>query len=103
MNWKTIVVVLVALATGLGVLFRIATRVPAPPEHQVFINGEVLTMDAENRVVEAVSVRRDRIEAVGSTAEIMNLAGDDTEVVDLRPGFHQPTHTLKAARRHSHV
>jgi predicted amidohydrolase YtcJ len=92
MNWKTIVVVMVALAVGLGVLFRIATRVPAPPEHQVFINGEVLTMDAENRVVEAVSVRRDRIEAVGTTAEIMNLAGDDTEVVDLRgmtlmPGF----------------
>jgi predicted amidohydrolase YtcJ len=92
MSWKTIVLVAAALAAGFAVLFNIATRAPAPPGHQVFINGEVLTMDAENRVVEAVSVRRDRIEALGTTAEIMDLAGDDTEVVDLRgmtlmPGF----------------
>ena len=69
-----------------------ATRLPAPPEHQVFINGDVLTMDADNRVVEAISLRGDRIEAVGSTAEIMAVADDDTLVVDLRgrtllPGF----------------
>jgi predicted amidohydrolase YtcJ len=92
MNWKTAVVVLVALVAGLGVLFKIATRTPVPPAHQVFINGDVLTMDAQNSVAEAVSVRRDRIEAVGSTDEIMALVADDTEVVDLRgrtllPGF----------------
>ncbi len=45
MNWKTALVVLLALITGVGVLFRIATRVPQPPAHQVFINGDVLTMD----------------------------------------------------------
>ncbi len=92
MNWKNIVVVLLALVIGLGVLFGIATRTPAAPAHQVFINGNVLTMDAENRVAEALSARGELIEAVGTTEEIMALAGDDTEVTDLRgrtlmPGF----------------
>ncbi len=92
MNWKAALVILVAFVAGVGVLFKIATRTPVPPAHQVFINGDVLTMDARNSVVEAVSVRQDRIEAVGTTDEIMALVGDDTEVVDLRgrallPGF----------------
>jgi predicted amidohydrolase YtcJ len=92
MNWRTALIVLVALAGGLFVLFKIATRTPVPPAHQVFINGEVLTMDADNRVAEALAVRRDRIEAVGTSDEIMALVEDNTEVVDLRgrtllPGF----------------
>ncbi len=92
MNWKTLLVIFAALLVGFGVLVRIATRTPAPPDHQVFINGDILTMDGDNRIVEAIAVRRDRIEAVGSTEEIMALAGDETEVVDLRgrtllPGF----------------
>ncbi|TDG14174.1 amidohydrolase [Seongchinamella unica] len=92
MNWKTGVLVLLALLGGVTVLVKIATRLPAPPEHQVFINGEVLTMDAQNRIVEAVSVRGERIEAVGSNDEIMALVGPATEVTDLRgrtlmPGF----------------
>ena len=58
----------------------------------MFINGNVLTMDADNSVVQALSTGVRLIEAVGSTEEIMALVGDDTEVVDLRgrtmlPGF----------------
>ena len=92
MNWKTALLVLGAIVVGLGVLVKIAIRTPAPPAHQVFINGDVLTMDANNTVAEAVSVRADRIEAVGSTDDIMALVAGDTEVVDLRgrtlmPGF----------------
>jgi predicted amidohydrolase YtcJ len=92
MNWKILVAVILAFAVGLGVLLKIATRTPQPPAHQVFINGDVLTMDADNRVVQALSARGDRIEAVGSTQEIMALVSDQTEVVDLRgrtllPGF----------------
>ncbi len=92
MSWKTILVILLAFVTGVGVLLRIALRVPEPPAHQVLINGDVLTMDAENRIVEAISVRADRIEALGTTDEIMALVEETTEVVDLRgrtllPGF----------------
>mgnify|MGYP001824026316 FL=1 len=92
MNWKTILVVVAALFIGFGVLIRIATRLPEPPSHQAFINGDVLTMDADNRIFEALSARGDRIEAVGTTDQIMALVDDNTEVVDLRgrallPGF----------------
>ncbi len=92
MNWKSILVVVLALFVGFGVLIRIATRPPEPPAQQLFINGTVLTMDADNRIAEALAVRGDRIEAVGSTAEIMALAQEGTEVVDLGgktllPGF----------------
>ena len=92
MNWKTILAVILALVVGFGVLVRIATRLPEPPGHQLFINGNVLTMDSDNRIVEAIAVRRDRIEAVGSTQEIMAMAQEDSEVIDLRgrtllPGF----------------
>jgi predicted amidohydrolase YtcJ len=92
MNWKMITAIIAALVLGFGVLFQMATRLPQPPEHQLFINGSVLTMDVDNRVVEALATRGDRIEAVGSTEEIMALAGEGTEVIDLRgrallPGF----------------
>ncbi|MEH6581725.1 MAG: amidohydrolase family protein [Halioglobus sp.] len=92
MNWKNFLVVVAALCIGLGVILKIATRSPTAPAHQVFINGDVLTMDSTNRVVEAISVRADVIEVVGSTDEIMALVTDETVVVDLRgrtlmPGF----------------
>ncbi|MEQ9463873.1 MAG: amidohydrolase [Haliea sp.] len=92
MSWKTWLAVTVAFAAGAFTLFSIATRLPAAPEHQVFVNGEVLTMDADNRVVQALSVRSERIEALGSNAEIMALVTDRTEIIDLGgrtllPGF----------------
>ncbi|MEZ5501440.1 MAG: amidohydrolase [Halioglobus sp.] len=92
MNWKTVVLVLLALLLGMGVLLKIALRSPQAPSHQAFINGNILTMDADNAVVQALSTRGERIEAVGSTEDIMALVDDDTEVIDLRgrtmlPGF----------------
>ena len=92
MNWKTAALVLGVLLAGVAILAKMATRLPAPPDHQVFINGDVLTMDATNRIVQAISVRGETIEAVGSTDEIMALVNDQTEVTDLRgralmPGF----------------
>lgn len=92
MSWRTALLVLLALAAGIAVLVKIALRLPEPPVHQVFINGEVLTMDPESRIVEALSVRGDRIEAMGSTAEMMALVEEETSVIDLYgravlPGF----------------
>ncbi len=75
---------------GLALLFWL--RLPTPPEHRVFLNGTVLTMDAGDRVAEAVSLRSDRIEAVGTSDEIRQRITSDTVVVDLAgrtliPGF----------------
>ena len=92
MKLKTILPIVLALVVGLGVLIKIATRTPQAPAHQVFINGSILTMDVNNPIVEALSTRGERIEKVGTTAEIMAEVDDETEVVDLRgntmlPGF----------------
>ncbi|MEH6567906.1 MAG: amidohydrolase [Halioglobus sp.] len=92
MNWKIVLAVVATLSVGMVLLFKMATRLPAPPTHQVFINGDVLTMDGDNRIVEALSVRGAFIDKLGSTEEIMALVDPETKVVDLRgrtllPGF----------------
>ncbi|WMX53316.1 amidohydrolase [Peribacillus sp. R9-11] len=58
----------------------------------VFINGEVITVDQRNKVVEAVAVKGNRISAVGSNREVKDFIGEETKVIDLQgktllPGF----------------
>ena len=50
----------------------------------VFYNGNVLTVDAGFRRVEAFAVLRDRIAAVGTSAEMLALAGNKTQKIDLQ-------------------
>ena len=92
MNWRVTLLILMAFLGGLVVLAAIATRPPSAPEHEIYVNGNVLTMDAAGTVSEAVSLREGLIESVGSSEEMLALAGDNTVVVDLRgrtvlPGF----------------
>ena len=49
----------------------------------VLINGQVLTVDAEFSVAQALAVRDGRVLAVGTSADMLELAGPDTERVDL--------------------
>jgi predicted amidohydrolase YtcJ len=49
----------------------------------VLINGRVLTMDAHDRVAQAVAVRDGKIVAVGANAEVESLAGTATRIIDL--------------------
>ncbi len=54
--------------------------------------GEIITVDAADRVAEAVAVKDGRILAVGTRAEVMERRGDGTRVVSLAgrallPGF----------------
>ena len=48
------------------------------------VNGNVLTVDPEGSIAEAVAVRGNRILAVGANVEIRELVGARTEVMDLR-------------------
>jgi predicted amidohydrolase YtcJ len=49
----------------------------------IYLNGKIVTVDAADSFVQALAVKGDRILAVGSTADIKQLAGPVTEVVDL--------------------
>ncbi len=58
----------------------------------VFLNGKVLTLDRQNRVVQAIAIRSNTVLDVGSDAEIRKHIGTKTKVVDLKgktivPGF----------------
>ncbi|WP_285395972.1 amidohydrolase [Lysinibacillus sp. fls2-241-R2A-57] len=58
----------------------------------VFINGEVITMDADSRIEEAVAIKENRIIFVGSTLEVQQMIDSKTEIIDLcgkslLPGF----------------
>jgi predicted amidohydrolase YtcJ len=92
MNWRVTILILLAFLGGLVVLAAIATRPPSALEHEIYVNGNVLTMDATGTVSEAVSLREGLIDSVGSSEEILALVSDNTVVVDLRgrtvlPGF----------------
>ena len=92
MNWRVTLLISLALLGGFAVLFAIVTRPIAAPPHEIYVNGTVLTMDSDNRIAEAVSVRDGVIDAVGGSEAMLSTATDITKVVDLRgrtliPGF----------------
>jgi len=58
----------------------------------VYHNGKIVTVDEKFSVTEAIAVYRDKVMAVGSNREILNLAGPNTRRIDLAgkmilPGF----------------
>jgi predicted amidohydrolase YtcJ len=71
----------------------------------VLVNGKVWTVNHAQPEAEAVAVWRDRILAVGTSAEIKALAGPKTRVIDLQgrrvmPGFYDShVHLLGSGMR----
>lgn len=72
---------------------------------KIWHGGTVLTGDAANPAAEALAVRAGRLLAVGRSADILNLAGPQTEQHDLKGRFVMPglveshTHALWGACR----
>ena len=55
-----------------------------PRADLLLVNGRVLTVDADDRVAEAIGVAGNRIVAVGSTAEVARLAEPNARRIDLQ-------------------
>lgn len=58
----------------------------------VFINGNIITVNEKNEILEALAIKGDRITFVGSNDEIKKYIGEKTEIIDLKgrsllPGF----------------
>ena len=47
-------------------------------------NGKVLTVDPEDSTHQGIAIRGERIQAVGSDGDVLNLAGPDTQIFDLQ-------------------
>jgi predicted amidohydrolase YtcJ len=79
-------------------LFLVFWTTMLPPRAQlvadtVLLNGRVFTSDPAKPNAEAIAIRGDRIEAVGSSDEIRGLIGEKTKLLDLAgrivvPGFN---------------
>ena len=61
-----------------------ASRVPQPAAPDLILHhGRIITVDAQDRVAQAIAIRGNRIVAVGSDAEVLRLAGAGTRRIDL--------------------
>ncbi|MCP2730883.1 amidohydrolase [Limnofasciculus baicalensis] len=76
----------------------------------VFYNGQILTVDRDFSIQQAVAIQGDKILAVGSNEVILQLAGDSTTQVDLKgrtviPGFNDSHHHFmnRAARAYNGI
>jgi predicted amidohydrolase YtcJ len=64
----------------------------APPADLVLTNGRIVTVDDARPEAEAIAISKDRIQALGTAAEIKAMTGPNTQVIDLQgqlaiPGF----------------
>jgi predicted amidohydrolase YtcJ len=50
----------------------------------LLLNGKIVTVDADDSIVEAVAVKGDRIVATGSSAEMKKLAKKGVKIIDLK-------------------
>jgi predicted amidohydrolase YtcJ len=82
MRYRSDRLVALVLVTGLSVTAG-AQSVPAAAPDLILHHGRILTVDATDRVLDAVAVRGNRIIAVGSNAQILPLAGTNTRRLDL--------------------
>jgi predicted amidohydrolase YtcJ len=87
------VVALITFALVVAGLSLQAQRGPTQaPADLVLTNGRIVTVDAGRPEVEALAASGDRIQALGTAAEIKRLIGPSTRVIDLHgqlaiPGF----------------
>jgi predicted amidohydrolase YtcJ len=85
------VVVFAVVLSGLSVQSRGGTA-QAPPADLVLTNGRIVTVDDARPEAEAMAISKDRIQALGTVAEITPMIGPNTQVIDLQgqlaiPGF----------------
>ena len=70
----------------LAILLLFAINEKLPPEvyaDKIFINGKIITVDADNSIAQAVAIKDGKILAVGSGSDILKLKDQATIVEDL--------------------
>jgi len=75
--------VVAALAAGLCLSVALGTVAGAETADLVLINGKIITVDPQDRIVQAVAAKAGLITAIGTTQEISAFIGPNTKVIDL--------------------
>jgi predicted amidohydrolase YtcJ len=89
---RFVLVVCVASLTGPAARAQRGGTAQAPAADLVLTNGRIVTVDDGRPEAEAVAISKDRIQALGTSAEIKSMIGPNTQVIDLGgqlaiPGF----------------
>lgn len=72
------------LRYGLILLSMLVTSSPAMAQPDlILINGKIVTVDASFSIRQAIAIKNERFQDVGSNADIRKLAGPKTVIVDL--------------------
>jgi predicted amidohydrolase YtcJ len=50
----------------------------------IYYNGNLITMEKENPVAQAIAIRDDQILAVGTEAEVFSFQGEETDLIDVK-------------------
>jgi len=56
----------------------------ADPADTILVNGKIVTVDERFTIAQGVAIRGQRIVAVGNNADVLELQGGGTKVIDLR-------------------
>ena len=51
---------------------------------KAFINGRIITVNAQDDICEAVGIKKNKIVFVGTNEEIKSLIDENTEILDLK-------------------
>lgn len=79
------------------------STLPALAVDTILVNGKIVTVDDQFRVVQALAITQQRVVATGSSADIRKLADGNTKVIDLQgrtviPGLiDNHSHWIRAA------
>src|SRR5262245_44099060 len=76
---------------GILALAIAAAATAQPRVDLAFVDGTVITADGRDTVAQAIAIANGTIVAVGTSAQIRALAGEDTRVVDLAGKTVMPT------------
>ncbi|MDG2501389.1 MAG: amidohydrolase [Porticoccaceae bacterium] len=83
-KWMSRLALLAAVIVIIAAFIMLYLSPEKPPASQAFINGEVITMDANSTIAQAVFVQENQIVAVGDNQQIESLISDNTLVYDLQ-------------------
>ena len=82
-RWLTFAGVVLACA-GTSTQNAGGSRSASPPADVVVVHGKVITVDGASTIAEAAAIRDGRFVAVGTSQDILRLAGPATRVMDAR-------------------
>ncbi len=80
-------------------LLGAGTAGAAAPPQLILFHGRILTVDAQDSIVEALAIRDGKVIAIGSDQDILRLAGAATRRIDL----HGRTATPGLVDSHAHI